>query len=66
MERVPREQLDCVLDPREQKVLRLRTGIEDGRRYNLADIAVEIGIGPERTRQIQVVALRKLIGNAYR
>jgi DNA-directed RNA polymerase sigma subunit (sigma70/sigma32) len=64
LERVPREQLDAILDPREQKILRLRTGIEDGRRYSFVDIAVELDLGQERIRQIQMQALKKLLGRA--
>lgn len=59
---LPRDELDALLDPREQKVLRLRSGYEDGRAYSFLDISMEIGVGQERTRQIQMQALTKLLG----
>ena|GEM_PF-5308809 len=43
-------------------MLRLRSGFEDGRTYSFVDIGMEIGVGQERTRQIQMQALKKLLG----
>lgn len=63
LELLPQEQLDSILDAREQKVLRLRSGFEDGRTYSFVDIGMEIGVGQERTRQIQMQALKKLLGD---
>jgi RNA polymerase primary sigma factor len=58
--RSDRQTLDELLDPREQKVLRLKLGLEDGRRYNNHEVKVELGIGDERVRQIEAQALAKL------
>jgi RNA polymerase primary sigma factor len=62
LERVAPEQLEGILDPREQKILRLRTGLEDGRAYTLAEIGMEVGVTKERIRAIQGIALTKLLG----
>lgn len=62
LEHASQAQLDTILDPREQKVLRTRSGFEDGRIYSFLDIGMEIGVGQERTRQIQMTALTKLLG----
>ncbi|HEU5105904.1 MAG TPA: sigma factor-like helix-turn-helix DNA-binding protein [Solirubrobacterales bacterium] len=53
-------QLHEVLDPREQKVLRLKLGFEDGRRYKNSEIKIEMGVGDERVRQIESRAILKL------
>ena len=58
-----REQLDEVLDtltPREEKVLRLRFGLEDGRSRTLEEVGKEFNVTRERIRQIEAKALRKL------
>lgn len=58
-----REQLIEVLDtltPREEKVLRLRFGLDDGRARTLEEVGKEFDVTRERIRQIEAKALRKL------
>jgi len=58
-----KEQLSGVLStltPREEKVLRLRFGIEDGRTRTLEEVGKEFNVTRERIRQIEAKALRKL------
>ena len=58
-----KEQLDEVLDTlteREQKVLRLRFGMDDGRARTLEEVGKEVDVTRERIRQIEAKALRKL------
>ena len=58
-----REQLDEVLNTlteREQKVLRLRFGIDDGQPKTLEDVGKRFNVTRERIRQIEAKALRKL------
>jgi len=58
-----KEQLSEVLGtltPREEKVLRLRFGIEDGRTRTLEEVGKEFNVTRERIRQIEAKALRKL------
>ena len=58
-----KEQLMSVLStltPREEKVLRLRFGIEDGRTRTLEEVGREFNVTRERIRQIEAKALRKL------
>jgi RNA polymerase primary sigma factor len=58
-----KEQLSEVLStltPREEKVLRLRFGIEDGRTRTLEEVGKEFNVTRERIRQIEAKALRKL------
>ena len=57
------EQLIQVLDtltPREEKVLRLRYGIDDGRPRTLEEVGKEFNVTRERIRQIEAKALRKM------
>ncbi len=58
-----KETLGNVLDsltPREEKVLRLRFGLEDGRSRTLEEVGKEFNVTRERIRQIEAKALRKL------
>jgi len=58
-----REQLEEVmgtLTPREQRVLVLRFGLEDGRTRTLEEVGEEFDVTRERIRQIEAKALRKL------
>ena len=48
------------LTPREEKVLRLRFGLEDGRPRTLEEVGKEFNVTRERIRQIEAKALRKL------
>ena len=57
------EQLCSVLDtltPREEKVLRLRYGLDDGKPRTLEEVGKEFNVTRERIRQIEAKALRKL------
>ena len=58
-----REQLNSVLrtlTPREEQVLKLRFGLEDGRQRTLEEVGKQFNITRERIRQIEAKALRKL------
>lgn len=58
-----REQLDEVLSTlteREQKVLRLRFGLDDGKARTLEEVGQRFGVTRERIRQIEAKTLRKL------
>ena len=58
-----REQLKEALDtlhPREQQVLKLRFGLEDGQVRTLEEVGKEFNVTRERIRQIESKALRKL------
>ena len=48
------------LTEREQKVLRLRFGLDDGRARTLEEVGKEFNVTRERIRQIEAKALRKL------
>ena len=50
----------ATLTPREEKVLRLRFGLEDGRTRTLEEVGREFNVTRERIRQIEAKALRKL------
>jgi len=53
-------QVLSTLTPREEKVLRLRFGLEDGRTRTLEEVGKEFNVTRERIRQIEAKALRKL------
>ncbi len=58
-----KQQLISVLDtltPREEKVIRLRYGIDDGKPRTLEEVGKEFNVTRERIRQIEAKALRKL------
>jgi len=58
-----KEQVNSVLallTPREQKILRMRFGLEDGRSHTLEEVGQEFGVTRERIRQIEAKALAKL------
>jgi len=58
-----REQIDQVLatlNPREQRVIQLRFGLEDGRIHPRQEVGREVNVTAERIRQIEARALRKL------
>lgn len=58
-----REQLQEILEqltPREQKVIRLRFGLDDGYARTLEEVGKEFNVTRERIRQIEMKALRKL------
>ena len=48
------------LNPRQQEILKLHFGLEDGRIYSLEEIGKKLGISKERARQIERQALEKL------
>ncbi len=52
----------ALLTPREQRILRLRHGLDDDRPRTLAEIGREFGLTRERIRQIEATALGKLRG----
>jgi len=61
-----REQLKGVIKslyPREQKILRMRFGLDDGKSHTLEEVGREFGVTRERIRQIEAKALLKLRRN---
>lgn len=62
-ENMLREQLNAILEtltPREQKVIKLRYGLEDSHTRTLEEVGKEFNVTRERIRQIEAKALRKL------
>ena len=50
-----------VLNPREQKILRMRFGLDDGVAHTLEEVGQEFGVTRERIRQIEAKALEKIL-----
>ena len=48
------------LKPKEQQVLRLRFGLDDGQERTLDEIGKQFGVTRERIRQIEAKAIKKL------
>ena len=57
------EELMAMLNDRQQQILRLRFGMEDGVCYSLDQVGKMLGISKERTRQIEKQAIEKLQKN---
>jgi RNA polymerase primary sigma factor len=58
-----RDQLKGILDelaPREQKILKMRFGLDDGITHTLEEVGQEFGVTRERIRQIEAKALEKI------
>ena len=65
---VLRREIDALLstlNPREQQVIRLRCGLDDGRQRTLEAIGRELGVTRERIRQIERRALGKLRAESH-
>jgi len=61
--RLLKEQLENILvdlAPREQKILKMRFGLEDGVTHTLEEVGNEFGVTRERIRQIEFKALEKI------
>jgi RNA polymerase primary sigma factor len=48
------------LNPREEKIIRMRFGLEDGSQHTLEEVGQTFAVTRERIRQIEAKALRKL------
>lgn len=65
--RILREQVIQIIgeySPREQKILKLRFGLEDGVTHTLEEVGEEFGVTRERIRQIEAKVLEKIRGHA--
>lgn len=58
--------LSEALTDREERVIRLRYGLEDGRAHTLEEVGKEFGVTRERIRQIEAKAIKKLRHQKYR
>jgi RNA polymerase primary sigma factor len=54
------EQVLNMLTPREERVIKMRFGLEDGTQHTLEEVGQKFGVTRERIRQIEAKALRKL------
>jgi RNA polymerase primary sigma factor len=54
------EQVLNMLTPREERVIKMRFGLEDGTEHTLEEVGQTFGVTRERIRQIETKALRKL------
>jgi RNA polymerase primary sigma factor len=64
--RILREQVTNIINeysPREQKILKLRFGLEDGVTHTLEEVGKEFGVTRERIRQIEAKVLEKIRGH---
>jgi RNA polymerase primary sigma factor len=50
-----------ILTPREQRIIKKRFGLEDGSEQSLEEVGSSFGVHPQRIRQIEKKALRKLL-----
>ena len=60
---IRREYISDILDslaPREEKIIRIRFGLEDGQYHTLEEIGMEFGLTRERVRQLEANALNEL------
>ena len=48
------------LSPREERIIKMRFGLEDGSEHTLEEVGLEFAVTRERIRQIEAKALRKL------
>ena len=54
------EQLLAMLNARQQRILRLRFGMEDGKCHSLEDVGQMLALSKERVRQVEKQAMEKL------
>ena len=54
------EQVLNTLTPREERIIKMRFGLEDGTEHTLEQVGQNFGVTRERIRQIEAKALRKL------
>jgi RNA polymerase primary sigma factor len=54
------EQVLNMLTPREERIIKMRFGLEDGTEHTLEEVGQKFGVTRERIRQIEAKALRKL------